>query len=44
VRDLSPSRTDQFDRLIAATARRRGWIVVSADPAFDELGVAVLRP
>ena len=44
VRDLPPSRTDPFDRLIAATARRRGWIVVSADPVFDGLGVAVLRP
>jgi PIN domain nuclease of toxin-antitoxin system len=44
VRGLPPSRTDPFDRLIAATARRRGWIVVSADPVFDELGVAVLRP
>jgi PIN domain nuclease of toxin-antitoxin system len=41
---LPPSRTDPFDRLIAATARRCGWIVVSADPVFDGLGVAVLRP
>ena len=44
VRDLPPSRTDPFDRLIAATARRRGWIVVTADSVFDGLGVAVLRP
>ena len=42
--DLPPSRTDPFDRLIAATALRRGWIIVSADPVFDGLGVAVLRP
>lgn len=44
VRDLPPSRTDPFDRLIAATARRRGWTVVSADPVFGGLGVPVLRP
>lgn len=41
--ELPPSRTDPFDRLIAATARRRGWTVVSADPSFDELGVPVVR-
>ena len=41
---LPPARTDPFDRLIAATARRRGWTVVTADPAFDGLGVPLLRP
>lgn len=41
---LPPSRTDPFDRLIAAAARRRGLAVVTADPAFDALGVTVLRP
>lgn len=41
---LPRSRTDPFDRLIAATARRRGWTVVTADPAFDGLDVSVLRP
>ncbi|MGI8713444.1 MAG: type II toxin-antitoxin system VapC family toxin [Solirubrobacteraceae bacterium] len=42
--DLAPSRADPFDRLIAATARRRGWTVVSADPVFTELGVPVIGP
>lgn len=41
---LPSSRADPFDRLIAATARRRGWTVVTADPAFDELGVPTLQP
>jgi len=41
---LPASRTDPFDRLIAGTARRRGWTVVTADPAFDAFGVALLRP
>lgn len=40
---LPQARTDPFDRLIAATARRRGWTVVTADPAFEAFGVAVLR-
>lgn len=44
VSDLPPSRADPFDRLIAATARRRGWTVVSADPVFAELAVPVLGP
>lgn len=44
VRSLPPTRTDPFDRLIAATARRRGWTVVTADPSFDVLGVALLTP
>ena len=44
VRDLPANRSDPFDRLIAATARRRGWTVVTADPVFEELGVATLRP
>ncbi len=42
--DLPMTRSDPFDRLIAATARRRGWTVVTADPAFDELDVPTLRP
>ena len=40
---LPTSRTDPFDRLIAATARRRGWAVVTADPAFRSLGVDLLE-
>lgn len=44
VRDLPASRADPFDRLIAATARRRGWTVVSADPVFGELAVSVFGP
>lgn len=40
--ELPASRSDPFDRLIAATARRRGWTVVTADPAFDALGVSLL--
>ena len=41
---LPMTRADPFDRLIAATARRRGWTVVTADPTFDELDVATFRP
>lgn len=41
---LPSARTDPFDRLIAATARRRGWTVVTADPAFEVFGVALLAP
>jgi len=44
VGELPPTRTDPFDRLIAATARRRRWTVVTADPAFAGLDVAVLDP
>lgn len=44
VLDLPVSRTDPFDRLIAATARRRRLTLVTADPAFDALDVRVLRP
>ena len=45
VRDLPPSRTDPFDRLLAAAALRRGWRLASADPAFDHVdGLDVLRP
>lgn len=44
VSELPPARSDPFDRLIAATARRRGWTVVTADASFDALGVAVLDP
>lgn len=39
---LPRSRTDPFDRLIAATARRRRWTVVTADPASAGLGVDLL--
>jgi PIN domain nuclease of toxin-antitoxin system len=44
VRDLAPSRADPFDRLIAATALRRGWTVASADGVFTELGVPAIGP
>lgn len=44
VLSLPLTRADPFDRLIAATARRRGWTVVTADPAFDDLGVPTLSP
>ncbi|MEO6880227.1 MAG: type II toxin-antitoxin system VapC family toxin [Mycobacteriaceae bacterium] len=43
VRDLPVSRADPFDRLLAGTARRRGWTLVTADAAFDDLGVELLR-
>lgn len=39
---LPPGRTDPFDRLLAATARRRGWTLVTRDPAFAGLGVSTL--
>jgi PIN domain nuclease of toxin-antitoxin system len=42
--DLPPSRADPFDRLIAATALRRGWTVATADPVFTALGVPAIRP
>ena len=41
---LPPSRTDPFDRLIAATARRRGFTVATADTAFDSLDVPTVKP
>lgn len=41
---LPTTRTDPFDRLIAATAKRRGWTVVTADPAFEAFDVPLLRP
>ena len=41
---LPTTRADPFDRLIAATARRRGWTVVTTDPVFDELGVPTIGP
>jgi PIN domain nuclease of toxin-antitoxin system len=44
VLSLPATRSDPFDRLIAATARRRGWTVVTADAVFDDLGVPTLRP
>jgi PIN domain nuclease of toxin-antitoxin system len=44
VLSLPITRADPFDRLIAATAQRRGWTVVTADAAFDDLGVPTLRP
>lgn len=43
VRTLPASRADPFDRLLAATARRRGWTLVTADAGFDDLGVELLR-
>lgn len=42
VRDFPPRRADPFDRLLAATARRRGWTVITADPVFADLGVSVI--
>lgn len=42
VTGLRPSRTDPFDRLIAATAARRGWTVVTADPAFEAFGISLI--
>ncbi len=42
--DLRSSRADPFDRLIAATALRRGWTVATADAVFAELGVATIGP
>jgi PIN domain nuclease of toxin-antitoxin system len=44
VLSLPMTRADPFDRLIAATARRRGWTIVTADAVFDELGVPTLKP
>ena len=44
VLSLPATRADPFDRLIAATARRRGWTVVTVDPVFDDLGVPTLGP
>jgi hypothetical protein len=44
VLSLPATRADPFDRLIAATARRRGWTVVTADAVFDDLGVPTLSP
>jgi len=41
---LPITRADPFDRVIAATARRRGWTVVTADTVFDDLDVPTLRP
>lgn len=43
VRSLPAPRADPFDRLLAATARRRGWTLVTADAGFDDLGVELLR-
>lgn len=42
VATLDAERRDPFDRLLAATARRRGWTLVTRDPHFAELGVATL--
>ena len=44
VLSIPRTRADPFDRLIAATARRRGWTVVTADPVFDDLSVPTLGP
>ncbi len=40
--ELPPVHRDPFDRLIAAHAEINGLTVVSPDPAFATLGVAVL--
>jgi len=42
IRDLPATRTDPFDRLIAGSARTRGWTVVTADPAFDAFDVPTM--
>lgn len=42
VADLPAVRRDPFDRLLAATARRRGWTLVTRDPGFAELAVPTL--
>lgn len=42
VADLPPARRDPFDRLLAATARRRGWTLVTRDPGFRTLDVVTL--
>jgi PIN domain nuclease of toxin-antitoxin system len=42
--DLRPLRADPFDRLIAATALRRGWTVATADDVFAQLGVSAVGP
>lgn len=44
VAGLPPVRRDPFDRLIAATARRRNWTIVSRDPGFAELAVPTMWP
>ena len=44
VTELPPTRADPFDRLIAATARRRRWTVITVDAGFDALDVAGLDP
>lgn len=36
---LPPSRTDPFDRALAAQALAEGLPIVSADATFDQLGV-----
>jgi PIN domain nuclease of toxin-antitoxin system len=41
---LPPNRADPFDRLIAATAQRRSWTVVTADPIFDDFDVPTITP
>ncbi len=40
--DLPPARRDPFDRLLAATSRRRGWTLVTRDPSFAALAVSTL--
>lgn len=40
--DLPAARRDPFDRLLAATSRRRGWTLVTRDPAFSALAVSTL--
>lgn len=41
---LPTSRADPFDRLIAATAHRRGWTIITADPIFNDLDVPTITP
>ncbi|MEJ7832147.1 MAG: type II toxin-antitoxin system VapC family toxin [Nocardioides sp.] len=42
VGDLPPLHADPFDRVLVATARRRGWTLVSADAAVAAYDVPVL--
>ena len=42
VADLPAGRRDPFDRLLAATARRRRWTLVTRDPGFAVLAVPTL--
>ena len=42
VADLAPHHRDPFDRLLAAQARLESLSIVSADPVFQQYGVATV--